>query len=375
MDYLRSSSWHNSKMILCSNPKAQYLAHKEEIDLAIQQVLAAGQFVLGENVQAFEKEFSDYIGTQHTISVANGTDALLLALRSLGIGPGDEVIAPSHTATATIAAIRLAGAVPVLVDVGPVYYTLDPVSVEKAITPHTKGIVAVHLYGQPADMEGLQKIVHHHNLKFIEDCAHAPGATYNNRRVGSIGDLGCFSFYPTKNLGALGDGGAITTSDSDLAEQLGKLRQYGWDENRISQFAGCNSRLDEIQAAILRVKLKHLDADNTKRMALAKQYDKQLSALPVKLPQQQPGCSHAYHLYVINVDNREALLAHLKSCGVMAGIHYPIPVHLMPTFATQYSLPHTELIARRVLSLPMYPELNIEAQNQVINSVKEFFGS
>ena len=362
-------------MILCSNPKAQYLSHKEEIDLAIQHVLANGNFVLGENVQVFEKEFSAYIGTRYTVSVGSGTDALCLALRALGINSGDEVIVPSHTATATIAAIALAEAIPVFADVESDCWTLDPASIEKAITSKTKAIVVVHLYGLPADMDAIKDIARNNNLKLIEDCAQAPGATYNNVRVGNIGDVGCFSFYPTKNLGAFGDGGAITTSDSDVAEQLKKLRQYGWDENRISQFPGYNSRLDEIQAAILRVKLKHLDADNAKRIALANQYEKQFSSLPVKLPGKRSECSHVYHLYVIEVECRDALVDHLKLNGVIAGIHYPVPAHLMPAFATHThsTLHQTEHIVGRVLSLPMYPELNSADQTQVVNKLKDFF--
>lgn len=365
-------------MISCSNPKAQYLSHKEEIDGAIQQVLAGEQFVLGENVHAFEKEFSSYIGTSYAVSVASGTDAIFLGLRALGVGPGDEVITPSHTAVATVAAIGLAGGIPVFADVDSDCWTLDPASIEKAITSKTKAIVVVHLYGLPADMDAIKDIARNNNLKLIEDCAQASGATYNNVCVGSIGDLGCFSFYPTKNLGALGDGGGITTSDFAIAKQLRKLRQYGWDENRVSQFPGCNSRLDEIQAAILRVKLKHLDADNAKRMALANQYEKQFSSLPVKLPGKRSGCSHVYHLYVIEVERRDALVDFLKSHGVIAGIHYPVPVHLMPAFAPpppHLALPQTERIAGSVLSLPMYPELDPKDQSQVANIIKEFFGS
>jgi dTDP-4-amino-4,6-dideoxygalactose transaminase len=361
-------------MIFCSNPKAQYLSHKEEIDFAIQHVLASGNFVLGTNVQAFEREFSSYIGTQYSVSVGSGTDALCMALRALGINSDDEVIVPSHTATATVAAIAQAGAIPVFADVDPEYWTLDPVSVEKMINSKTKGIVAVHLYGQPADMDSLKNIAQQNELKLIEDCAQAPGAKYKNLQVGSIGDLGCFSFYPTKNLGAFGDGGAITTSDSDVVEQLKKLRQYGWDENRISQFPGYNSRLDEIQAAILRVKLKYLDEDNAKRIVLANQYEKQFSSLPAKLPGKRSECTHVYHVYVIEVDQRDALVDYLESHGVKAGIHYPVPVHLMPAFAnTKITLSHTERTVSSILSLPMYPELNSIDQSQVVNNVKKFF--
>ncbi len=366
-------------MILCSNPKLQYLAYKDEIDSAIQQVLSEGQYVLGKNVHSFEKEFSEYIGSHHSVSVGSGTDALCLAMRSLGLEPGDEVIAPSHTATATVAAIAMVGAIPVLTDVDPVHCTLDPHAVSQAITKKTKGIIAVHIYGQPADMDTIGEIALQNNLKLIEDCAQAPGATFNQRRVGGIGDVGCFSFYPTKNLGAIGDGGAVVTSDPSIADQLRILRQYGWDENRISQQTGYNSRLDELQAAILRVKLKHLEADNAKRIALARRYEEELKYLPLESIPQRPWCSHVYHLYVISVERRDALVDHLKSHGIIAGIHYPIPVHLMPAYAygtnSKLNLPHTELIAKRVLSLPMYPELTESDQDKVIKTLKEFFKS
>ena len=362
-------------MILCSNPKAQYLANKKEIDLAIQQVFAKGNFILGENVKAFENEFSAFIGALYTISVASGTDAICLALRALGINSGDEIIVPSHTATATVAAVVLAGATPVFADVEPQFFTLDPDSVEKAVTFKTKGIIAVHLYGQPADMDKLKKIAQQNKLRLIEDCAQAPGASYKNSRIGGIGDVGCFSFYPTKNLGALGDGGAITTSDPEIKEKLKKLRQYGWDENRISQSLGYNSRLDEIQAAVLRVKLKHLDADNEKRIAIANQYKMYLNSLPVKLPSPRPECSHIYHLYVLDVDRRDELVNYLKSKGVIAGIHYPVPTHLMPVFAAHSTthLIHTERIVGRVISLPIYPQLSSSDQTQVVHHIKEFF--
>jgi dTDP-4-amino-4,6-dideoxygalactose transaminase len=365
-------------MILCSNPKAQYLTYKDEIDFAIQRVLSAGQFVLGENVHEFEKEFSEYIGSRHSVSVGSGTDALCLAMRAVGLGPGDEVIAPSHTATATIAAIAMVGATPVLTDVDLIHYTLDPHSVSQAITPKTKGIIVVHIYGQPADMDSLVNIARQHNLKLIEDCAQAPGATYDNRRVGSIGDVGCFSFYPTKNLGALGDGGAIVTSDSSLADQVRKLRQYGWDENRVSQCVGYNSRLDELQAAVLRVKLKYLETDNAKRVALAVNYEKELQCLSLEPVRLRSRCCHVYHLYVIGIERRDALVAYLKSHGIIAGIHYPVPVHLMPAYTQatnrRSTLTNTERIAKRVLSLPMYPELAESDQIHVIDVLKEFLG-
>ena len=364
-------------MILCSNPRAQYLSNKEEIDSSIQQVLSKGEFVLGENVHFFEEEFCEYIGTKHTVSVGSGTEALCLALRALELGPGDEVIAPSHTATATIAAIAAVGATPVLVDSEPSYYTIDPLAVSQAISSKTKAVIVVHIYGQPVDMDGITSVVRQNNLKLIEDCAQAIGSIYHNRRVGSIGDLGCFSFYPTKNLGALGDGGSIVTSSSSLAGQLRKLRQYGWDKNRVSQITGYNSRLDEIQAAVLRVKLKYLDRDNAKRATLAKTYERELNHLPLETVTTRQKCSHVYHLYVLGVERRNDLVAHLKSNDIVAGIHYPVPTHLMPVYVqgskpTLY-LPNAERIAKKVVSLPIYPELAESDQYRVINALKDFF--
>ena len=362
-------------MIFFSNPKAQYLARKEEFDLVIQEVLAGGNFVLGENVQAFENEFAGYIGTKYCVSVGSGTDALCIGLRGLEIGEGDEVIVPSHTATATVAAIKLAGARPVFVDVDPEYLTLDPSLIEKVITPNSKGVIAVHLYGQPADMEGIKKVAQQNNLRVIEDCAQSPGAVYKNIRVGGIGDLGCFSFYPTKNLGAFGDGGAITTSDLILAQKIKKLRQYGWNENRVSQFPGFNSRLDEIQAAVLRVKLKSLEKDNAKRICLANHYDQGLSSLPIKLSGKRPDCKHVYHLYVIEVENRDVLVEYLLSKGIKVGVHYPVPAHKMPAFAVDFKgvLPQTEFIVDRVISLPVYPELDQTEQEKIVLNIEEFF--
>ena len=366
-------------MILCSNPKAQYLAHKDEIDSAIGAVLSKCQLILGENVCAFEKEFSEYIGSKYCVGVGNGTDALFLAMHAMGLGPGDEVIAPSHTATATIAAISMTGATPILVDVDPIYHTIAPFSISKSITPKTKAVIVVHMYGQVADMDEIVSIVYQNNLRLIEDCAQAPGATHKNRQVGNIGDVGCFSFYPTKNLGALGDGGAIVTSNPSLANKISMLREYGWDKKRVSQYSGFNSRLDEIQAAVLRVKLKYLEKDNSKRIALAKKYGEELNQLPLDFVPLRKHCKHIYHLYVIGIDQRNALVTNLKSIGIIAGIHYPVPVHLMPAYKKLVkeglSLDNTENISKRVLSLPIYPELTESDQNQVINNLKKFFRS
>ena len=379
MDHIRPPCISNLKMILCSNPKAQYLAYKDEIDSAIKAALSKGQLILGENVYAFEKEFSEYIGSKYCIGVGNGTDALFLAMHAMSLGPGDEVIAPSHTATATIAAISMTGATPILVDVDPIYHTIDPFSVSQSITSKTKAVIVVHMYGQAADMDEIVSITRQNNLRLIEDCAQAPGATHKNRQVGNIGDVGCFSFYPTKNLGALGDAGAIVTSNQLLANKISMLREYGWDKKRISQYSGFNSRLDEIQAAVLRVKLKYLEKDNAKRIVLAKNYGEELNQLPLDSIPLRKQCKHIYHLYVIGVDQRDTLVTNLKSIGIIAGIQYPVPVHLMPAYKKStkagLSLDNTENISKRVLSLPIYPELTESDQNQVINNLKKFLKS
>ena len=260
---------YGDRMILCSNPKAQYQAHKEEIDSAIQRVLDKGWYILGDETKAFESEFAAYIGVDHGIGVGSGTEALHIALAACGIGLGDEVITVSHTAVATVAAIELAGATPVLVDIDPDYYTLNPDKLESAISPRTKAIIPVHLYGQPADLTPILEIARQHGVLLIEDCAQAHGAMYGGRRIGAWGDIACFSFYPTKNLGALGDGGMVVTNDSALAERARLLREYGWAERYVSSIPGLNSRLDEVQAAVLSVKLRFLDADNEARALLA----------------------------------------------------------------------------------------------------------
>jgi dTDP-4-amino-4,6-dideoxygalactose transaminase len=343
-----------------ADPRAAYLARKQAIDEAISGVLARGSFILGEEVARFEREFAAYIGAGHCVGVASGTDALHLALRSCGVGPGDEVVTVSHTAVATVAAIELAGATPVLIDIDATG-TMDPEAIRGALRPQTKAIIPVHLYGLPADLDPILEIARQRGLRVIEDCAQSHGATYKGARTGSRGDLAAFSFYPTKNLGAFGDGGAITTSDPGLAERVRLLREYGWRERYISEIAGLNSRLDEIQAAILRVQLRHLDAGNDARRALAGLYDHLLPASPVALPPRAPGRDHVYHQYVIRHPRRDALRTHLKAQGVGTLIHYPVPVHLQPAYAGRVrkagSLDETERAASSVLSLPMYPEL------------------
>jgi len=363
-------------MILCGNPKAQYDSYKSKIDEAIARTLVSGRYVLGENVSAFEEEFAGYIGCDHCVGLGSGTDALFLGMKVLQIGLGDEVIAPSHTAAATVAAICMTGATPVLVDVDPIHYTICPSEIRKVVNERTKAIIAVHLYGQPADLDEIVKVAGEWDIKVIEDCAQAHGALYGGRKVGSIGDIGCFSFYPTKNLGGVGDGGAVVTSNSGLADGLRRLRQYGWDDQKISQETGWNSRLDELQAAILRVKLPHLDEDNEKRVALAERYHRDMGGLNVDLPQVRNGCSHVFHLFVVVVEHREDLILFLKGRKIIPGVHYPVPVHRMPAYSdsvfTSESLKHTERLADRVLSFPIFPELSDKEQEVVISSVKDF---
>lgn len=364
------------RMILCANPKAQYSAYKAEIDGAIQRVLERGRYILGEEVENFENEFASYIGVDHAVGLGSGTEALHVALAACGLGPGDEVITVSHTAVATVAAIELAGATPVLVDIEPDFFTLDPRQLRAAITPHTRAIIPVHLYGQPANLQPIMEIARKHDLRVIEDCAQAHGATYQGKRVGSYADIACFSFYPTKNLGALGDGGLVCTNDTELADRARLLREYGWAERYVSHVAGWNSRLDEIQAAILRVKLRYLDQDNQKRARVANQYGEGLSDCELILPTVRENSTHAFHLYVVRSTRRDRLQAFLKDRGVGTLVHYPAPVHLQPAYHERIAfgngLPETERAARDVLSLPMYPELNDADVQQVIESVRDF---
>lgn len=375
MDCVRARS-KDFKMILCSNPQAQYLSHKEEIDEAVRRVLYNGRYILGEEVTAFEEEFSKYVGVSHGIGVGSGTEALHLALVACGVGKGDEIITISHTAVATVAAIELAGAKPIFVDIEEDFYTLDPKTIEKVITENTKAIIPVHIYGQPADLYNILEIAKRYNLKVIEDCAQAHGAMYKTKRVGSYGDMACFSFYPTKNLGAIGDGGIVITNNSELAERAKLLREYGWAERYISYFPGWNTRLDELQAAILRIKLKYLDSDNAKRARLAALYEKELLGTPFLLPKKRNDVTHVFHLYVIRSQRRDALQEFLKDKGIHALVHYPVPIHLQPAYKNRLScrngLTITEGVAHEILSLPMYPELDENDLMSVVEAMKEF---
>jgi dTDP-4-amino-4,6-dideoxygalactose transaminase len=363
-------------MIPFANPQAQYLSHKKGIDTAVARVLDKGWYILGDEVSAFESEFAAYIGAGHGVGVGSGTEALHLALAACDIGSGDEVVTVANTAVATVAAIELAGATPVLVDIDPATYTLDPGLLEGAITSKTKAVIPVHLYGQPADLAPIIEVARRRGLRVIEDCAQAHGAIYRDRRVGSWGDLGCFSFYPTKNLGALGDGGMVVTADASLAEKLKLLRQYGWAERYVSRLRGWNSRLDEVQAAILRVKLRGLDADNRARVRLADAYNSGLARSSLELPRRRTGASHVYHVYAVRSTQRDRLQEHLKSSGVGTLIHYPIPIHLQPAYQGRLSgcgsLPKTESAAQEILSLPIYPELPLDDLEKVVKAVASF---
>jgi len=374
----------NTSRISPADPKSNYFAHKWEIDEAVRRVLEGGSYVLGEEVTAFEKEFANYLGAESVIGVGNGTDALHLALRACGIGKGDAVITVSHTAVATVAAIELAEAQPVLVDIDPDTLTLDPDRAVEAIKSHSergngvriKAIIPVHLYGQPADMPAILDIARRHDLIVIEDCAQSNGAAIQDRKTGTWGNLATFSFYPTKNLSALGDGGAVVTNSRELADRARMTREYGWRERYISEFPGMNTRLDELQAAILRVKLRYLDEENARRREIARNYDARLSATRLTLPQSRADREHVYHQYVIRSERREELREFLKSRNIGTLIHYPAPVHLQPAYRGRFgavgSLPHTEKAAGEILSLPMFPEISDGQIESVAEAILEF---
>jgi dTDP-4-amino-4,6-dideoxygalactose transaminase len=369
-------------MITQNNPKANYLAHEAEIRSAIARVLESGWYILGGEVAAFEKEFAEFLGTRHAVGVGNGTDAIAIALRACGIGPGDSVITVSHTAVATVAAIELTGASVMLADIEPETFTMDVNALEETIREsdsknlRLKAIVPVHLYGHPAAMTAIMEIARRHGLRVIEDCAQAHGAAIGGKICGTWGDAAAFSFYPTKNLGALGDGGAVATNDPALAEKILLLREYGW-KKRVSHCAGLNSRLDEIQAAILRVKLKYLSAENARRRKIAKLYDDSLSGGNFRLPKSKGGVDHVFHQYVISTSQRDNLKNFLEKRGVGTAIHYPVPVHLQPAYQSRLSipknrLPQTENTAREILSLPMHPQLTEEEVKQVAEAMRNF---
>lgn len=363
-----------SQRIPQCDPRAATVSLREEIDVAIRSVLDSGEYILGRSVRSFEAAFARYIGVPYAVGVASGTDAVHLALRAAGVGSGDEVITVSHTAVATVAAIEMAGAKPVFVDIDEHSFTIDPSLAERAITSKTKAIVAVHLYGQPANLNELERIARRYELVIIEDCAQAHGAVYRGRKVGSYGAAGCFSFYPTKNLGAIGDGGMVVTARGDIYHNLCELRQYGWRQRYISDSKGFNSRLDEIQAAILLVKMGCLDTDNARRFVLAERYSAGLAGTSLRTPSTIPGSISAHHLYVVRSRKRDELKAWLEQHGIGTGIHYPVPVHLQPAYSEDdaLSLPITECIAREILSLPLYPEMPLVSVDLVAECIRAF---
>ncbi len=345
-----------------------------EIDAAVQRVLSSGWYILGKEVQAFEEAFAAYHGVKHAVAVANGTDAIELALRAWGISPGDEVITVAHTAMPTVTAIERAGAKPVLVDILSDSYLIDPKAVETAITPKTKAIIPVHLYGHPVALEPLQQLCEKYDLLLLEDCAQAHGASYNGQLVGTFGQMAAFSFYPTKNLGAYGDAGAVITNDDELAARLNRLRNYGQEARYHHVERGVNSRMDDIQAAILRVKLPYLNAHNDVRRQLAEVYNHTLH--DVICPFEQENTRHVYHLYVIRHPQRDALQAFLHERGVQTAIHYPIPIHLQQSHRDlnypKGTLPVTEHLATEILTLPLHIHMTQLEQIRVIELIHEF---
>jgi dTDP-4-amino-4,6-dideoxygalactose transaminase len=353
--------------------KAQYQSIKLEIDAAISRVLESGQFVLGAEVAGFERDFAAYCGTPECVALNSGTSALHLALLAAGIGPGDEVITVPFTFVASVAAVLYAGARPVLIDIEPRSFTMNPAAIEAAITQRTKAILPVHLYGQPADMDPIMDIARRHRLAVIEDAAQAHGAKYKGRPVGSIGDMACFSFYPGKNLGAYGEGGALTTSNPDYARSVRMLRDWGQDRKYHHVLRGYNYRMEGFQGAILGVKLRHLDKWTEARRGIVRQYNDLLGHSDVETPTEMPWAQHVYHVYTLRSTDRDGLQTALTAEGVQTGIHYPVPVHMQPAYADlgygPGAFPHSEAAAKQVLSLPLYPELSSEAVAQVATAV------
>lgn len=358
---------------------AQHELIGEEIDRAMREVVRSSDFILGKEVTLFEKDFAAYCGAADAIGVDTGISALELSLRAMGIGPGDEVITAANSFIASASPISMVGARPVFVDVDPQTYNLDPNLVERAITSRTKAIVPVHLYGQPADMDAILAIAQARGLRVLEDACQAHGALYRGRRAGSLGDAAAFSFYPAKNLGAYGDGGIVVTSDPEIAERVRMLRNYGQKVKYHHELLAFNRRLDTLQAAVLRVKLRYLDAANDARRRNAARYAELLRGLDVVTPYEASDVTHIYHVYVARVADRDGLQKHLAERGIATGIHYPIPIHLQPAYHDlgygPGDFPVTERLAGEILSLPMYPELDEEKIAWVANAIREFVDS
>ena len=357
--------------------RAQYLSIKPEVDAAIQGVLDTCQFTLGSEVAAFEEEFAAYSGADFGVGVNNGTSALHLALLAAGVGPGDEVITVPFTFVASVAAIHYTGAKTVFVDIDPVTYTMDPSQIEAAITPKTKAIIPVHLYGQPADMAPIMAVARKHGLVVIEDACQAHGAEYGGKRAGSLGDMACFSFYPGKNLGAYGEGGMVTSSNPGFVRTIRMLRDWGAEKKYHHVLKGYNMRLEGLQGAVLRVKLRHLDAWTEARRTAADRYAKLLTAAGIAPPTARADVRHVYHVYAIRTANRAKLQEALNARGVSTGIHYPFPVHLTPAYSDlgykAGDFPHAEKAAEEELSLPMFPELTADQQAVVVGALAELY--
>lgn len=371
----QSKGGEDNKMIPILDLSQQYAELKTDLEREVLKVLSSGQYILGENVKKFEKSFAQYNGVSHALGVASGTDALHLALRALDIGAGDEVITVAFTFIATVEAISYVGATPVFVDINPDTFNFDPKELEKKITPKTKAIIPVHLYGQPVDMSPILEIAKKYNLYIVEDCAQAIGAEYKGKKVGSLGDIGCFSFFPTKNLGTFGDGGAVTTNSDYLAERLNSLRNHGSKVRYYHDEIGLNSRLDEIHAAILNVKFPHIDKWNKKRREAAYYYNELLKDVDgIETPKEHKDAYCVYHQYTIQAPVRDQLVESLRNKGIGAMIYYPVPIHMQAAFKNlsygENALPVTENLTTKVLSLPMFPEITREQQQQVVEAIK-----
>ena len=355
----------------------EYESIKKELTPVLEKILRSGSYVLGPELAQFEKELASYLGVGHAVGVGNGTDAVMLALKALNIGPGDEVIVPAMTFFATIEPIVHLGAKPVFVDIDPVSYAIDASSVVSKIMTRTKAIITVHLYGQPADMKSLSILAKERRIPLVEDMAQAIGSSFEGKKIGSWGDISCLSFYPTKNLGACGDAGAVLTSNEPLAERVRSLRNHGAKVKYQHEEVAYNSRLDEIQAAVLRLKLKHLDAWNEKRRALAAEYNHALEGLPITLPKELPGRRHVYHLYSIQSDRRDNLKTYLQEHGISTGLHYPIPLHLLPALQSlghrESDFPVSAKLAKQPLSLPLYPYMTSADITYVADAIRSFF--
>jgi dTDP-4-amino-4,6-dideoxygalactose transaminase len=356
--------------------RALHAPLRAELAGVLERVLDSNTFILGPEVQRFEKAFARYLGVEHCVAVCNGTAALQVALLALGIGPGDEVITTANTFIATAEAISAVGARPVFVDVDPRYYTMDPAAVARAITPKTRALIPVHLYGQCADMDPLLELARQHNLTVIEDACQAHGAEYKGRKAGSMGTLGCFSFYPGKNLGALGEGGAIVCNGPDLALRMQMLRDHGSVKKYEHSFPAFNLRLEGLQGGFLAAKLPHLDTGNDCRRAAARLYDQALAESGLVTPAAMPGCRHVYHLYVVQAEDRDALKVFLGDHGIETGLHYPLPLHRQQAYASlgykPQDFPVTNALAGRILSLPMFPTITREQVEYVCSAVMEF---